>query len=167
MRPYALGSVATVAIVALSAATSCMDPVHSDAVAALGGEAKGVRTGPEHRPGQPCLVCHGGDGPGSPEWSVAGTVYTTRGSTTPLSGATVVLIDPAGAERRLTTNRAGNFYIEASRWTPTYPLRVRIESGSEKAEMQSLINGVSSCATCHRGDSGSARSVPAVYLGLP
>ncbi|MFO0662935.1 MAG: hypothetical protein U0174_03235 [Polyangiaceae bacterium] len=145
---------------------SCMDPVHSDAVDALGGETRGVRAGPEHRPGQPCLVCHGGDGPGSPEWSAAGTAYTTRGGADPLSGATVVLTDAKGVEQRLKTNRAGNFYIEARRWQPTYPLRARIESGSEKVEMQSLINGPSSCATCHHG-AGSANSVPPIYLRMP
>lgn len=151
----------------LSTSTSCMDPVHSDAVAALGGETKGIRTGPEHRPGQPCLTCHGGDGPGSPEWSVAGTLYETRGGTTILSGATVVLTDAKGVEQRFKSNRGGNFYIEASRWTPTYPLRARVESGTEKIEMQSLINGVSSCATCHRGGNGGPNSVPSIYLRLP
>ena len=144
-------------------AAACMDPIHSDAVAALGGETSGVRKGPEHRPSQPCLVCHGADGPGSPEWSIAGTAYTTRGGTDALSGATVVLTEPDGSEHRLPTNQAGNFYIDARRWQPTYPLRARLESGSEKVEMQSLINGPTSCATCHRG-SGGPRSVPPIYL---
>lgn len=158
--------VPAIALSLIAFAAACMDPVHSDAVAALGGETGRVRTGPEHRPGQPCLVCHGGDGPGSPEWSIAGTAYTTRGGTDSLSGATVVLIEPNGTEHRLPTNRAGNFYIDAKRWQPIYPLRARLESGSEKIEMQSLINGTTSCATCHRG-SGGPSSVPPIYLRLP
>ena len=28
-----------------------------------------------HRPGQPCLTCHGGKGPGHVEFSIAGTLY--------------------------------------------------------------------------------------------
>lgn len=148
-------------------ATSCMDPVHSDAVAALGGETGGVRRGPEHRPGQPCMVCHGTEGPASPEWGIAGTVYETRGGTTVLGGATVVLTDAKGVEKRLRSNRGGNFYLEVKSWTPTYPMRARVESGTEKIEMQSLINGATSCATCHRGGGGSANSVPSIYLRLP
>ena len=51
--------IASVALAAL--ATTCtLDPVQSEAVADLGGEAPGVAPGPLHRPGQPCLVCHDG-----------------------------------------------------------------------------------------------------------
>src|SRR5207249_3431097 len=45
-------------LAALGGAIACGDPVHDDAVAALGPEAPGVRPGPTPRPGQPGLTCH-------------------------------------------------------------------------------------------------------------
>jgi hypothetical protein len=56
------------------AAVGCDDPVHDDAVTALGGEDPNVPIGALHRPGQPCLVCHGGSGPAALAFSVGGTV---------------------------------------------------------------------------------------------
>ena len=52
-----------------------VDPVHDEQVAALGPEPAGESPGPLHRPGQPCLVCHGGLGPAHQSFSVAGTVF--------------------------------------------------------------------------------------------
>ncbi len=148
------------------AASSCGDPVHADAVAALGPEAAGVREGPTHRPGQPCTVCHSGSGPGSPVWSIAGTVYEARGSTTPAVGATVTVYDSAGKNVVLTTNGVGNFYVEQAQFAPVFPLTsVTVAApGHQQAFMNSLVNGTGGCAECHTG-SGSVGKMPAVYLG--
>jgi mono/diheme cytochrome c family protein len=141
---------------------SCIDPVHDDAVAALGDEVSGVREGPTHRPGQPCLTCHGGVGPG-PDFQIAGTVFETEGKTTPAPGVKVTLTEPNGAFKDLTTNTAGNFYVEEGRYTPTYPLRVTLTRDGISKEMLTRIGRRSGCADCHRAG-GSQALAPIVYL---
>jgi cytochrome c553 len=163
MCPY-LRSAALVAVIAASA--SCFDPVHSDAVSSQGPEKDGVQPGPLHRAGQMCLACHGGQGPGSPEMSVAGTIYATRTGTEPLVGATVTLQDAAGSKRTLTTNAVGNFYVLKSDWAPAYPLFVRLDAGGNKKIMQTRIGGQGSCAFCHNGarPNGDAVRMPPVFF---
>ena len=78
---------------------ACFDPVHDDAVEALGPEKRGVRPGPNHRPGQPCLTCHGDQGPAEPEFALAGTIYLARGVLEPVSGVSVHLTDAVGSVR--------------------------------------------------------------------
>src|SRR4051794_4421968 len=70
---------------------SCGDPVSDARIAALGPEDPGVPPGPLHRPGQPCVVCHSRQGPASP-FLVAGTVYSERGSKTPLANVAVDIV---------------------------------------------------------------------------
>jgi hypothetical protein len=155
--------VAFAAFAAFTASCSgVLDPAHNDAVNALGGEAPGVRTGPLHRPGQPCLTCHGGDGPG-PDFAVAGTVYETRGGTTPLPGAFVVMTDASGETRRSLTNSAGNFYINASEWNPAFPMRVGLVYDNETKDMNTRIGRNGGCGECHQG-AGSSTKMPFVYL---
>ncbi len=145
---------------------SCGDPVHAGAVADLGPEASGVRTGPLHRPGQPCTVCHSGSGPGSPTWVVAGTVYDAAGSATPAVGARVSLVDAKGEQLTLTTNGAGNFYVREGAFGGVLPFRqVTItQDGHVDAIMKTQINGSGGCAECHRGNGNQGR-VPALFLG--
>jgi hypothetical protein len=117
------------------AAASCVDPVHQSEVNALGPEAAGVSPGPTHRPGQPCLTCHGGSGPGDPTFVTAGTVYLnsyTAGTTSyaPLVGGDVHLVDARGLTYDATTNAAGNFYVTTDDWSPTFPLgNTPVDSG--------------------------------------
>jgi hypothetical protein len=144
---------------------SCMNPVHDEAVLALGDEVAGVREGPTHRPGQPCLTCHGGLGPG-PEFETAGTVYDTLGSTAPAANVKVTLTDATGKTVELTTNTVGNFYVDANRFTATYPLRVKIAGGGVSQPMLTRVGRRSGCADCHRAG-GSQNLVPAVYLRSP
>jgi hypothetical protein len=144
------------------ASLSCLDPVHSDAVDALGGEAPGVRRGPNHRPGQPCLVCHGPDGPGRPEMSVAGTVFDVRGSTVAAQGAEVTITDATGNAQTLIANGAGNFYAFKTEWDPVFPLRSSVSYESSKKDMTSRIGRDGSCATCHVGN-GSTLQMPGVF----
>ena len=155
--------------VALGLVAACApDPTHDNAVAALGPEASGVAPGPLHRAGQPCLVCHGGDGPGKPQFAIAGTAYQALGDPTPLQGAVVQAIDVNGVARSTTTNSAGNFYVESGSW-PTYPLHgISVSYAGTEADMTATIGRDGSCATCHfegKGDAGRGATTPGhVYL---
>lgn len=153
----------TLLVVGLFLGASCADPAHEQAVDALGPEAPGVSPGPLHRPGQACTTCHGGSGPGEPDFVIAGTVFTVRGSTTPLEGALVTVTDATGAVRNLGSNAAGNFYMPKSSWAPTYPLHVQVSLGAETQEMLTRIGRDGGCGSCHRG-AGNAERMPGVYL---
>jgi hypothetical protein len=127
------------------------DPVHDNGVTALGPEDPAVPAGPTHRPGQPCLVCHGGSGPASTQFSVGGTVYNDPGKV-PASGATVTLIDatPDAGSVSATTNSAGNFWVPQSQWAPTFPVHVLgVGYGSDTYTMTTHIGRDGSCARCH------------------
>lgn len=154
-----------VVAVALGAA-SCIDPVHADAVAALGPEAAGVREGPTHRPGQPCLTCHGGDGPG-PDFAAAGTVYAVRGEAAPLVRGVVRLEDYTGKTIEVATNDVGNFYVETRRFTPVYPMFATVYDGANKTiekKMVSRIGRDGGCGHCHKGTVAGTNLMPAVFL---
>mgnify|MGYP001544598329 CR=1 FL=1 len=130
----------------LAVAAACYDPVHADDVASLGPEAPGVKEGPTHRPGQHCTTCHGGDGPGDPQWSVAGTIFKYKGQTIPEVGAQVTVTDKNGSQIVLTSNEAGNFYIEKDKWDPAYPLHVQLQSADGvKRGMDSSIGRDAGC----------------------
>ncbi len=145
---------------------ACINPVHSDAVDALGGEVNGVGPGPRHRPGQPCLTCHGGDGPG-PDFAIGGTVYAVRNGSQGLGNVSVILTAADGSTKTLVSNDVGNFYLEASRWTPTFPLFVRLEAGGVTKEMNTRMGGSGSCATCHYGADNEPDHSPPVYMREP
>jgi hypothetical protein len=146
-------------------ALSCGDPVHDDAVNALGPEAPGVDKGPLHRPGQPCLVCHGGSGPASAHFSVAGTVFALKGMTCPLPNANVVITDLNFIVRQPTTNEAGNFWISASDWVPAAPYHVKVMVGMSFSTMTTHVGRDGSCADCHFSPPGPSTTGP-VYLGV-
>ncbi len=142
------------AVAALVALVAC-DPVKSDAVNALGDEAPGVRRGPLHRPGQPCIVCHDGAIGDPQEFSVAGTIYQTQNSTTPADNARVTLTGTDGTSITTTTNAAGNFYLQPREFTPVYPLKVSVTwNGSKVVEMKTRIGRDGSCAFCHTDPAG-------------
>jgi hypothetical protein len=142
---------------------ACWNPVHADAVDALGPEAANIPIGPLHRAGQPCTTCHSGSGPGEPDFVVAGTIYKKKRQPDPLVGALVTISSPDGTSRKVTTNEVGNFYIETSDWSPKFPLIAQIELGEAKQEMKTKIGRDGGCAACHRGV-GDKALMPAVYL---
>ncbi|MDP9037441.1 MAG: hypothetical protein M3O50_21800 [Myxococcota bacterium] len=144
---------------------ACADPVHDDAVRALGAETQGVPPGPTHRAGQPCLTCHGGSGPAFRQLSIGGTVYAVLGSSAPALGAVVQIEDVDGRVARPTTNSAGNFFLTPDQFAPRYPLQMKIwsSSGNTSEQMQSLATRDGSCAGCH-ADSASPTSPGPVYL---
>ena len=155
----AAGTVASVGVVA------CQDAVHDQEVAALGSESG--PTGPLHRPGQPCLVCHGGQGPAKQEFSVAGTVYENQGGGNPAEGAVVTIEDVTGRALSPTTNAAGNFYITKSDWVPSYPTMMSVTSsdGTVSDTMLTHVNRDGSCASCHTLKAGPTSPGP-VYLNV-
>ncbi len=156
MRSIALLLVVLPALPALPAllVLGACDPVHSDAVDALGGEAPGVRTGPLHRPGQPCTLCHDGKLGDPPEFTVAGTIFENENSPTPAVGATVTLTGVDGKTYEATTNEAGNFYVQPSQFAPGYPMKTAVAFGGVTVKMTSEIGRNGSCSTCHVDPAG-------------
>jgi hypothetical protein len=180
-------------VAAVLAALACacfQDPVHDDEVAALGPEAKGVPPGPDHRPGQPCLACHGGSGPASVQFSIGGTAYLDERlpladggappPSPPLDGATVSLTDSKGSTHTATTNKVGNFYITLAQWAPVAPIggvtydasvpdlsrAIQITQGTNLALMYSHVGRDGSCADCHFYPPGPLSPGP-IYLTAP
>lgn len=136
-------------LIILAVALGACDPVHDQQQAALGDEAPGVGTGPLHRAGQPCTVCHDGKLGSPPEFAVAGTVYRTATDSAPAVGAMVTLTSADGAVYRATTNAAGNFYVAPARFTPSYPMKAEVALGGVTVTMSSLIGRAGACAGCH------------------
>jgi len=139
-------------------AIGCGDPVLDDAITALGDEASGVAPGPDHRPGQPCVLCHSKDGPasGSP-FAVGGTIYATNASNAPgAANITVQFIDARGGAPLVNpkTSKSGNFWVPTTDWPDiAFPLRVAIydnPASAPTALMNSLIGREGSCNFCHR-----------------
>ena len=150
MRTRAL--LASLALAALGA--SC-DPVHDDAVSALGGETPGVPPGPLHRAGQPCLLCHDGAAGDPPAFSMAGTIFEDANALAPLVGGVVTLQGKDGSTMTATTNAAGNFYLTPREYLPDYPVHVTsVASGSVSVTMHSHIGRNGSCAGCHFDPAG-------------
>lgn len=139
------------AILACAAALllAACDPVHTDAVNALGGDPTGARNGPTHRPGQPCLLCHDGTLGNPNQFAVAGTIYRYLADKEPLQGATVVLKGADNSTHTTTTNAAGNFYVTPNQWMPFFPMHVTVSYGGAQVEMQSHVGREGSCAGCH------------------
>ena len=154
----------------------CSDPVRQNAIDALGGETDGVPKGPLHRGGQPCLLCHGGDGPGESVFSLAGTVYQTQATKVPLANALVKVIDSLGKEQKAGTNCAGNFFIMRDDYEPAYPVWTKLEFGFTvnpdgthqpiEQAMGSPIYREGSCGKCHQDDTGT-ESAGRVYFAPP
>jgi len=151
MRSRVLAALALVSLVAC-------DPVNSGAIDALGGETPGVRQGPLHRPGQPCLLCHDGQIGDPPAFSVAGTVFEIPAGSIGVDSATVSLVDSVNSRYFAITNSAGNFYATPAEWTPTFPIVSVsvVDSAGLKVSMQSQIGRDGACAGCHFDPAGPA-----------
>src|SRR5258705_186933 len=108
---------------------ACADPAHERAVDALGPEAAGVQPGPEHRPGQPCLTCHGREGPADLLMSFAGTVYQHHSGAEAASGAVVRVLDGEQRTYETTTNSVGNFWIPEKEFVPKFPVTTAVTLG--------------------------------------
>lgn len=142
---------------------SCTDPVKDQAIERLGGEDPRVSQGPEHRPGQPCVLCHSDGGPASDhKFVIAGTIFETSApDSNGAEGVQVLFIDAASATRTYETNAAGNFFIPESEWSDlTFPFKVGLLKDGKPIPMSSTVNREGSCNFCHRPNPGSPYAIP-------
>jgi hypothetical protein len=136
-------------------AAACTDPVRDSAIAGLGPEDPGG-AGPEHRAGQPCLLCHAAGGPADgSRFAVAGTVYENESPTSPgAAGIEVRFVDLLNDAPRVPviTNAAGNFYVYERDWPKLiYPFKVALFRDGKLAQaMTTTVNREGSCNYCHR-----------------
>jgi hypothetical protein len=141
---------------------SCTDPVKDAAIERLGDET-GAGPGPEHRPGQPCVLCHSDGGPASDhKFAIGGTVFQ---SSSPQSkgagGVRVLFIDASSAQRETETNAVGNFYITVDEWPDlTFPFKVGLLANNTPIPMTTTVNREGSCNFCHRPNEGSPLALP-------
>jgi hypothetical protein len=169
--------IARVACVALVAAGCLGTTPEEEAEQALGDD-RGDE-GPTHRPGQPCLVCHGeAYHPGDELFVLAGTVYRRAGDDVGLRGAEVEVIADDGETFTVRTNRAGNFLVSVGEvdrdrlddgWlglarAPVFPLRVAVRADGVEQRMRNVIHREGSCAHCHDRAGPGAASAGDVFV---
>jgi hypothetical protein len=166
---------------ALFLGVACTDPVRDKRIEELGGEDPAVPTGADHRPGQPCLVCHSEEGPAKAKFAVAGTIFATP---TPgakgAGGVTVKFIDGKGygPARDPVTSDSGNFFVPKDDWDVVYPFRVGLYKPPKPEPiifMQTTVNREGSCNFCHKpnlappydeaGIIENKQSIGQIYLG--
>jgi len=134
---------------------SCSDPVHDQRVNELGPEDP-QGPSPNHRRGQPCLLCHDANGGSKPEMVVGGTIFASSDFDAPgAEDVTVQFVDAAGGgplNDPVTVGPSGNFYVLKTDWPDmTFPLKVRLlKGGSTVQSMRTTINREGSCNYCHR-----------------
>lgn len=147
----------------------------------LGPELPGMGPGPNHRAGQPCLVCHGEEGGiAGPTFVLAGTVFEAPTSTRGASDVRVEVTDGKGRSFTAHTNRVGTFFVTEDGtgtdpvwyrdgrvslpYSLAYPLRVSLHKGDVEQTMRGLVWREGSCAACH-GGSAAATSNGRIFLG--
>lgn len=145
-------------------AVACADPVHDRAVDALGPEASGVPKGPTHRPGQPCLTCHGGDGPSVLVMSFGGTVYAHETGREAGASAIVRVVDADQRTYETPTNAVGNFWIPRRAFEPAFPVTAAVTLGQYSRVMRTAMRLDGSCNSCHAGTEASSGSPGYVWV---
>jgi hypothetical protein len=147
----------------------CPSPANDDAKEKLGGECSDVPESDFHRPGQPCLVCHGEYDGAGPVMAMAGTVFATLGQATPVEGAEIILTDSNGTSppNPVVSNCIGNFFIDSDDWTPAFPVHAEIicPNPDDADDPRRLVMGTriardGSCAGCHVGRPGARKDSP-------
>lgn len=124
--------------------------------------ACGPEPSPLMYPGEDCGGCHRHGGESSFAWTLSGTVY--RGASAEpgqgLEGVEVRAIAQDGRTLVLRSNAAGNFY---TREPLSFPVRIELRRGEERAVMKQLLEEPASCGSCHAGE--PRRGAPGrVYL---
>jgi len=104
-----------------------------------------------HHPGEACMSCHN-DPIVTKVWTIAGTVYKA-GTTDPLPGATVTVIDSTGKEFDLVSSLNGNFWTDRP-LTPPYTTSVS-QCPSTFHMQSSAVAG--DCNSCHQLGSTAGR----------
>jgi hypothetical protein len=134
---------------------ACADPTHEAAIDALGPEVAGVPKGPTHRPGQPCLTCHGESGPSSLVMSFGGTVFAHQSGKEPAISAVVRVLDAQRRTFETRTNSAGNFWIPKQVFEPVFPVNASVTLGQYSRVMRTTMRLDGSCNACHVGAENS------------
>lgn len=157
-------------LLVLLATLACGNTPEDDARDALGDTDHnyGGGSGPLHRPGQPCLLCHG--------FQLAGTVYRFEDDRAGVGGANVHVTDGMGRSFTAVTNSSGNFFVTRGGalaahsdgelelpYELEYPLTVSIEHEAIERSMRSQIWREGACAHCH-GPTASESSAGRIVL---
>jgi hypothetical protein len=151
----------------------CGNPSLDVEIEALKGEVPGVPETAFHRPGQPCVHCHGPYKGAKPEMALAGTIFAipTNGTRAPVpvANAKITITDALGLVNGVqsppatpppkVTNCAGNFFFTTEEIKAAFPYEVRIECPEPsdvtkiRAErtMRTRIAREGSCNECHQG----------------
>jgi hypothetical protein len=152
-----------IALVASIGSSCNLDPVHRASVNALGGEnadAYPIQS-QYHRPGEPCVLCHGADGPANTQFVLGGTVFWGPDSyENRVDKAYVRVEDARKTTHCFVTNCNGNFFVTADEFPGlTFPLLISVErtkqpgNGDESTlviqPMSGHIGREASCANCH------------------
>lgn len=146
---------------------ACSDPVRDARITALGPETAGVAAGALHRPGQPCLACHDGQGDGPEHFTVAGTIYEALGVDASAPAVSIELVDARGERFQTVSNCAGNFYVTPAELDPVYPLWTSLTLGDYRIDMQSVIGRDGSCASCHAPQASQSATDPIYLYAIP
>ena len=110
---------------------------------------QGDHESPLMHPGGTCIDCHTSNGEG-PKFTLAGTVMAATNDDTDcngVEGATVEITGADGTVTSLTTNAAGNFYIESMTALSTPYTAKIIQGGKTRAMVGAQSNG--ECNSCH------------------
>jgi len=99
------------------------------------------------------VLCHSDAGGASP-FLVAGTVYVSADSPTPIDGVQVNLIDSLQHQFVATTNCAGNFFVRPLDFSPDAPIWVTMRRDAVFRAMNTAIYREGSCAGCHSDPPG-------------
>lgn len=142
--------------------TACADPVLDQKLAALGPESPGG-PGPNHRPGQPCVICHNPAGSAKSHFAFAGTIYRDKAGKVPLGDVEVILTDARGSKFVGKSNCSGNVYFPIGRTNAAFPVWVSMKKGEHTVNMESAIFREPDCAVCH-SEPANATSAGAVFL---
>lgn len=102
-----------------------------------------------HNPGTDCMnSCH------NHGFTAAGTLYAAAGSQTPVSGATVTIVDAHGATVNAVSQSNGNFYTSTAL---SYPISVFASSCPSLTPMVAKVTTTAGCnsgGACHGGSQG-------------
>ncbi len=153
-------SAALGALVAVGLIAGCPSPSDDAVIEDQGPEVNGVPEGEFHRYGQACVACHDAYSGAEPALAVAGTVFATPVDEVTVAGAKVELTDATGSQQTATTNCAGNFLIDATDWTPVFPLRAVVSCTLPDGRVKRNVMGTrierdGSCASCHANEAPS------------
>jgi hypothetical protein len=109
------------------------------ALAALAGCGGG---GPDMKPGEDCLSCHGA------RFAIAGTVFPSSGAGADqgLFGATIRITDANDQVVDVVSNNAGNFFLQQSL---AMPLKQAMITNNGKQLVMATAPSSGACNSCH------------------